>query len=109
MFDLVYLPWLLLAAAIGLYWWQSGVYKGRARELATAHCRQLGLQLLDQSMVIVGFWPQRDQDGRLVFRRRYEFEFSSTGDRRYRGTIVLHGLRLAAIELEAYKLPDSDA
>ena len=39
------LPWLALLALVALYWWQSGVYKGRARELAQAHCRELGLQL----------------------------------------------------------------
>ncbi len=106
MLDLVTLPWLVLAGLVGLYFWQSGVFKGRARQLAQAHCEQLGLQLLDQSMVIVGFWPVRDADGRLVFRRRYQFEFSSVGDRRYRGSLTLHGLRLVEIELEAYKLPD---
>ena len=76
---------LLAIGAAGLYLWHSGVYKGRARELATAHCRELGLQLLDQSMVITGFWPVRAADGRLAFRRSYQFEFSSTGDRRYGG------------------------
>ncbi len=108
MFDLINLLWLALAAAVGLYWWQSGVYKGRARNLATAHCQQLGLQLLDQSMVIVGFWPVRGRDGRLEFRRRYQFEFSSIGDRRYQGRLELIGMNLTSIELETYKLPDDD-
>ena len=89
MFDLLILFWLLLLALAALYWWQSGVYKGRARELAEAHCRQLGLQLLDQSMVIVGFWPLRGRSGRIEFRRTYQFEFSSVGDRRYQGRLVL--------------------
>ena len=108
MFDLLILFWLLLLALAALYWWQSGVYKGRARELAEAHCRQLGLQLLDQSMVIVGFWPQRGPTGRIEFRRSYQFEFSSIGDRRYQGKLVLLGMRLQSIALEPYKLPDSD-
>ncbi len=104
MFDFGTLLLLLLAGLIGGYWWQSGIYKGRAREIATAHCRELGLQLLDQSMVIVGFWPVRI-GGRLLFRRRYQFEFSSVGDRRYQGRLALIGFRLESIELEAYKLP----
>jgi hypothetical protein len=99
---------LVIAGLAGLYWWQSGVYKGRARDLATAHCRELGLQLIDQSMVITGFWPARAANGRLEFRRTYQFEFSSTGDRRYRGRLVLLGMRLHSIELEAYRLPDSE-
>ncbi len=107
MFDFGTLILLILAALVGAYWWQSGVYKGRAREFAVAHCREHGLQLLDQSMVIDGFWPVRDQ-GRLSFRRRYQFEFSSVGDRRYRGRLELVGMRLVSIELEAYKLPESE-
>ena len=59
MFSLVNLLWLVLAGLVAFYWWQSGLFKGRARDLATLHCQQLGLQLLDQSMVIVGFWPVR--------------------------------------------------
>jgi hypothetical protein len=78
------------------------------RDLATAHCQQLGLQLLDQSMVIIGFWPIRSRAGKLAFRRSYQFEFSSVGDRRYQGKLVLEGMLLKSIELEAYSLPDSD-
>ena len=107
MFDFGTLLLLVLVALAGAYLWQSGVYKGRARELATAHCRELGLQLLDQSMVIVGFWPVRER-GRWVFRRRYQFEFSSIGDRRYQGRLELFGMRLESIELEAYKLPGDE-
>ncbi len=108
MFSLTNLLWLILAGGLALYWWQSGLYKGRARELATAHCQQLGLQLLDQSMVIVGFRPVRSRAGNLVFRRSYQFEFSSKGDKRYQGKLVLVGMLLKSIELETYRLPESD-
>jgi len=107
MFSLINLTGLALLAMLALYWWQSGLFKGRARDLATAHCSQLGLQLLDQSMVIVGFRPVRGPAGRLVFRRSYQFEFSSTGARRYQGKLVLEGMALKTIELEAYRLPES--
>lgn len=108
MFSLVNLLWLVLAGLLALYWWQSGLYKGRARDLATAHCSQLGLQLLDQSMVIIGFWPARGAAGQLVFRRTYQFEFSSIGDQRYQGKLVLLGTALKSIELETYRMPESD-
>jgi len=100
--------WLLVFAIILFYLWHSGTYTGRARELATRHCQQLGLQLLDQSMVIRGIWPFRDANGKLNLRRRYQFEFSSIGDRRYQGMLVLAGLRLQSIELEAYKIESAD-
>ncbi len=99
------LPWLLLIGFVLAYWWQSGSFKGRARELATRYCQQLELQLLDQSMVISGIWPQRNGSGSLSLRRTYQFEFTSTGEKRYRGTLILFGMKLKSIQLETYKLP----
>jgi hypothetical protein len=108
MFSLVNLSCLVLVGLGALYWWQSGLFKGRARLLAMEYCRHLDLQLLDQSMVITGFWPIRNSSGSLVFRRTYQFEFSSTGDRRYRGELILEGMALKSIDLETYKIAESE-
>lgn len=100
---------LLLALIVFVlqYWWQSGEFKGRALKLAAQYCQQHELQLLDQSMVIKGYWPCRNSRKVWVMRRIYDFEFTSTGHRRYRGRLTLMGLQLAGIELEAYQLPES--
>lgn len=108
MFSLAQLLVLILVGVIAVYWWQSGIFKGRARAFAIEHCQQLGLQLLDQSMVITGIWPALSDNGRIEFRRTYQFEFSSIGDRRYQGRLVMQGMRLKSIELETYKLPGPD-
>ncbi len=100
---------ILLMALAGFvlhYWWQSGEFKSRALTLALQHCQQLNLQLLDQSMVIRGYRPTRREDGRWLFRRTYQFEFTSTGQQRYRGYLILLGYRLVSIELEAYQIPE---
>ncbi len=107
MYDLADLIWLTLAGVCALYLLRSGQFKGRARQLAIAHCRQLNLQLLDHSMVIIGLWPVRRGNG-PVFRRTYQFEFASTGDRRYQGKLIMEGIHLISIDLEAYKLPGQD-
>jgi len=101
--------WLLLAAIVLLYWWHSGSFKGRARALAVAHCQQFKLQLLDQSMVICAIWPEIDSGGKLAMRRKYQFEFTSTGEHRYQGVLVLSGMKLKSIELEAFTIADSDS
>ena len=101
-------PWLILAGVVVLYFWHSGTFKGRALQLAESYCRQHDLQLLDQSMVIRGLWPIRRADGRLSLRRTYHFEFTSTGDQRYRGVLVLRGMQLESMDLEAYKLPSDE-
>lgn len=108
MFTLSNLLWLLVAGLFLVYWWNSGSYKGRARELAIAHCRQFDLQLLDQTVVIRGIWPVKSDDSGLHLRRRYQFEFTSTGEQRYQGILVLEGMNLKSIDLEAYKIPGSD-
>jgi hypothetical protein len=100
--------WLLLTAIVLLYWWHSGNFKGRARALAVAHCQQFKLQLLDQSVVICGIWPEIDTSGKLTLRRKYQFEFTSTGEHRYQGFLVLSGMNLKSIELEAFKIADTD-
>jgi hypothetical protein len=108
MFSLGSLIVLTLIGIAALYLWSSGEYTQRARQLARTHCKQLELQLLDDSMVIIRLWPMRSASGRLIFRRNYRFEFASTGDSRYRGTLILEGLQLRHIELETYKLPQQD-
>ncbi len=105
-YTLDILPWLLIPAAVLLYLWHSDPFKTRARELATRHCSELGLQLLDQSVVIRGLWPERGESGRWQLRRTYHFEFASVGDRRYQGVIIMLGMHPRSIELEAYRLPD---
>ena len=59
-------------------------------------------------MVITAIWPTLGNSGKFEFRRTYLFEFSSIGDRRYQGKLILQGMRLQSIELEAYKLPDQE-
>jgi hypothetical protein len=108
MFSLTDLIWLTLFGGAALYLWRSGQFKGRARGLAIAHCKQLGLQLLDHSMVITSLRPVRSAEGRLEFRRKFRFEFASIGDHRYQGELIMVGLRFESIDLEPYKLPSED-
>ena len=108
MFSLANLIWLTLFGGAALYLWRSGQFKGRARGLAIAHCKQLNLQLLDHSMVIISLWPVRSAAGHLELRRKFRFEFASVGDHRYQGELVMVGLNLERIDLEAYKIPDEE-
>ena len=100
------LAWLTLIAAGGGFWWHSDRIKQLALAAVQQYCRQRGLQLLDQTMVLRGLALKRGEDGRLAWHRRYVFEFSSTGERRYRGEIQLHGIRVLQLELEAHVLPN---
>jgi hypothetical protein len=75
---------------------------------ASRHCEQFDLQLLDQSMVIKGLWLERNAGGALSVRRRYQFEFSSTGEQRYLGLLTMVGSKLKSTDTETYQLPRSN-
>jgi hypothetical protein len=105
MFNLLILLTLCL---LFFYWWHSGDFKALAMRFASQHCDQFELQLLDQSMVIKGLWLEKNPDGALSVRRRYQFEFSSTGEQRYQGVLTMVGLKLKLISIETYQLPHSD-
>lgn len=91
---------LTLAAAVAL-WAHHARISNLAIRYAQQRCQQQGLQLLDQSIVLekVRFGLYR---GMPSFIRRYRFEFSSRGDRRYTGWITLNAWRLVSTELEPF-------
>lgn len=98
--------WGLLALGIFvMYWWQARDAKAAALHYAAARCRSLGVQLLDQSMVQRRIRLQRDEAGHAGLQRHYAFEFSSTGNERYPGRIIIQGKRLISIEMAPYEIP----
>ncbi|MCY4356738.1 MAG: DUF3301 domain-containing protein [Gammaproteobacteria bacterium] len=104
--SLLTLASLTLLAALIALWWQSDQVKRRALQLVRQRCSQLNLQLLDQTMVLRGLWPGRDSQGVLRMRRRYEFEFTSTGQTRHTGLLVLVGAIVQSLELEPHPIPE---
>jgi hypothetical protein len=95
--------WLLLAAIAG-YWWRAHAVRELALAATRAHCRRLEVQLLDETVALRGVRPTRDGGGQLRLRRTYQFEFTSTGDERYRGWTVMLGRRVESIDLQPHRL-----
>lgn len=96
---------LLLIIGISLVWyWISGA---QARELAVRGarraCERHGQQLLDETVLLEHLRPRRDRSGRMRLRREFSFEFSSAGEVRQHGTLVLFGGHIVDLQLE---LPD---
>ncbi len=103
LFELSDLLWLLGAWLFMLYWWNAKGAKEIALRATRRHCRELELQLLDDSISLRGLWLKRDARGRIRFWRSYNFEFSSSGDDRYQGRIILLGAAIEAINLETHR------
>lgn len=100
--------WSTVAVALVSFWWQSDQIKHLALAHVHRYCKAQNLQLLDQIMVLRGVWPARNDQGSLILRRRYSFEFTSTGQARYQGRIELLGKHLEKLELDAYIIPDDE-
>lgn len=85
----------LLLLAGGFWLWLDSL---KARDIgisaARTACQSDGLQLLDDTVAIAGLKPVRNEDGRLLLRRVYAFEYSDTGDNRRNGSVVLLGNRV---------------
>jgi hypothetical protein len=97
--------WLLLAGLTVAHWWQSRHVKALALNHAARRCRDLELQLLDQSVALRRIRPARGAGGLLQWRRTYDFEFSSTGQERARGSLVMLGNQLESMHVEAHVVP----
>ena len=105
-FDLTALIWMTLLAAVALLWWQNLKARESALKQVKRYCEREALQLLDQSVALRGLSITRNpQNGQLSLKRRYGFEFTSTGDERYQGNIELLGGRLLHIEVDAHRVP----
>ena len=96
---------LAVVAFVFAFWWQSDKIKRMTIAYVRRYCRHHGLQLLDQTTVLRKIWLGRDEDGFLQVGRRYQFEFSTTGEQRYSGGISLLGTKLLSVETEAYAIP----
>lgn len=100
---------LFLLFTLCLYFgWVAVQAREHAYAIVRKYCRTKDLLLLDQSVAFKAAWLKRDHSGRLRFWRSYKFEFSSTGDERYHGLIILLGKTVEAINLEPYRLPDKE-
>ena len=96
---------LLLAVTAGGWMLFAGM---RVRELALKagrdYCRAIGVQFLDETVSADGISLARDPGGQMRIRRCYSFEFTSDGERRYRGEIRMLGKRLQGVDVEMHRI-----
>ncbi|MFT6221690.1 MAG: hypothetical protein ACJA0C_001095 [Candidatus Endobugula sp.] len=85
--------------------WQHNNISLLARAAAKRHCAKEGIQLLDQNVILTRIRIIRSHRSLFAIEREYDFEFSSLGDYRYQGNIIMHGNLLANIGLAPFKTP----
>jgi len=96
---------ILALAALGWLWFDSLKAREAAVDAARAACASEGLLLLDATVAISSVKLARGEDGRLRLQRVYDFEYSDTGDNRLRGSVVMHGHRVAVLNVGLRPVP----
>ncbi|MBE7421959.1 MAG: DUF3301 domain-containing protein [Zoogloeaceae bacterium] len=96
----------LLVLAGGAWLWLDGL-KARDGGIAAARaaCDAEDLQLLDDTVSLASLRPARNDGGRLLLRRVYNFEYSDTGDNRRNGSVVLLGHRVVLLNVGLRAVP----
>lgn len=94
----------LLVLGFAAWFWSDST---RAREAgvraARACCEREGVQLLDDTVAFRSLRPARDQDGRARLRRVYDFEYSGSGNDRYRGSVMLLGTEVVMLDVSTHR------
>jgi hypothetical protein len=94
---------LLLLAAGGWLWFDSMRALERAREAGRGRCEELGVVLLDETVVLTRLRPIRDAEGRWTLYREYQFDFTGDGYSRHGGEITMIGDRVENLIMEPYR------
>jgi hypothetical protein len=60
--------------------------------------------MLDEYVALNSIKLKRDRSGKIQLQRLFTFEFSSTGDERYNGTLLMLGQRVDSVYMEPYRI-----
>lgn len=96
---------LIVLCLLGWFWLDSIKVREAGVQAARAACKREGVQLLDDTVSIRSVRLGRNGDGRVCFRRVYDFEFSGSGDDRQRGSVMLLGTEVVLLDLGARAAP----
>lgn len=86
------------------YWLKARELKDLALSHAARHCKELDLSILDQTVALQKLALRRDEKGSLRVYREYGFDFSSTGEDRYKGLVKMIGPRLLSVKLAPHRV-----
>lgn len=90
----------LLILALLVWLWQD-TQQARERAILTARrtCHDQQLQLLDGTVSLQRLRPGRCHSGRFCLQRTFVFEYSTSGDDRQQGFVLMNGPSVAMVGL----------
>lgn len=94
---------LLPIAALLAFWWRYRAANEAIRNIIRQRCRELGLQLLDDTVYQYRLGCQWQRRG-LVLIRHFRFDFSADGEHRYTGQVVVYGGHIGELQLPPHRV-----
>lgn len=95
------IPLLLLALLVWL-WRDNLGAKELARHSGKRACHEIDAQFLDDTVELKKLWLTRGPKGSVQICRLYFFDYSSDGNQRTQGRIVMLGHRVWEVQMDAY-------
>ena len=99
--DIVLICFICLAYG---YWFNAQKAKEIALRTAKDHCLAMEVQMLDDYVALNSICLKKDKQRKMRVQRSFLFEFSSTGNDRYHGTLLMLGLRVESIYMDPYRI-----
>ena len=92
---------MILALFAVLWFWRDSLRtRERAIQASRLACRQLDVQLLDDTVALIKLRLCRTRSGTMALCRLYEFDFTVDGEQRRSGTISMRGQSIEDIVLD---------
>ncbi|BFM22248.1 DUF3301 domain-containing protein [Gilvimarinus japonicus] len=104
MSDLSVVIWCFVIVAVVYYWWRALQSKAVALGWALRHCKEMDVQMLDQSVYLRRLWFKRNSRGAMALWRAFYFEFTATGEDRYTGRVIMLGRRVETVQLDPHRM-----
>ena len=91
---------LLIAGLVGIFFYYSRVREA-AYKAAVKVCQESGVQNLDGYVALKKIYFGKNPEDKLRLLKRYQFEFATTGSKRYLGHIIMQGKHPIIVEMES--------
>jgi len=100
------MTWFLILIILSLSWlWWDGLgAKEIARVTGKRVCREHNVLFLDDTVALSLTRLRRDGSGQVRIYRRFDFEFTTDGEQRYRGYVDMLGNRVIHVEMDVYRI-----
>jgi len=91
---------LLFFAFIAWFWMNSVSAKETALQASARACQEIEAQFLDQTASLKSIRISRDKNGRMIFQRTYNFDFTRDRENRSKGIVKIDGQVVTQVLLD---------